>query len=292
MATGPFGRETQQRLAGRLPPAHLDAMRQTLAFPPPVVIHCAHWQNRSPWFVPRRRVFDDFCVFVTSGRLLVELEDGKRLLGRGECLLLPEGRPHAFGLAGGDRSVSHVIVHCHAHDLHGGDLLEGLDSPFQTLADPDSVLARLLDCVCLFQDTPAAGMEYARLLLREILLQSARSGRLGERPRGEVDHRIGTALRFIREQYAANIGVTDIAASCGLRQVQFRRLFRHQTGQGPAHALLRQRLLQACRLLSFTDLPVKGIAQDCGFGGGPCFSDVFRRKLGCCPGAYREQTRI
>ncbi len=288
----PYGWQIWHSLASRLASGPADLMAEIIDGAQFDVIHCAFWRNRSPWFVPSRRVFDDFCVFVRSGRLLVELDGARRILKPGECLLLPEGRSHAFGLAPGDRRVSHAIIHCHARRLDGGGLLELLDSPFQRLPGAwRAEMEKILDCVALFERNARGGRAYARQLLSGLLLELAKEGRLKAGPAKRIDARIQAALLFIDANAALNIGVEDIAASCGLKQVQFRSLFKSQVGHGPAKELLARRLRSACRLLSFSTLSIGRVAIEAGFGSEEYFCDVFKRSLGCRPGDYRERTR-
>jgi len=288
----PFGYQIRTSLAKRIPEDKAKAMAEALEGVRIDVVHCAFWSNRSHWFVPRRRVFDDFCVFVRSGRLLVELDGERRLLKAGECLLLPEGRPHAFGLAKGDGRVSHAIVHCFARSLDGGSALERLGSPFQSLSGGNGELERIMDCVALYERDERSGRAYARNLLSGLLAELARKGEFKASPSRRIDPRIMAALRFMDEHATSNIGTEDAAKSCGLRQTQFRSLFKSQLGHGPAKELLLRRLRAACRLLSFSDATLRKIALESGFGSEQYFCDVFKRSLGCRPGEYREKTRL
>jgi len=288
----PYGFQIRESLASRVSSEAASAMGEALEGVQIDAIHCAFWSNKSPWFVPKRKVFDDFCVFVRSGRLLVEIDGARRLLKPGECLLLPEGRSHAFGLARGDEKVSHAIVHCHARSLDGGSVLERLASPFQALPGGASELERILDCVALFERSERSGRAYARSLLSGLLVGLARKGRLAAATLRQIDPRIKAALLFMDAHAASNIGVEDLAASCGLKQSQFRSLFKSQLGHGPAKELLLRRLRGACRLLSFSNVSVRQAALESGFGSEQYFCDVFKRSLGCRPGEYRERTRL
>jgi transcriptional regulator GlxA family with amidase domain len=71
----------------------------------------------------------------------------------------------------------------------------------------------------------------------------------------------------------------------------FARRFRSVTGTTPLQWLLRQRILQAQRLLESSDLPVEIIAQRCGFGSASVLRTHFKRILDTSPLSYRHTFR-
>jgi len=71
----------------------------------------------------------------------------------------------------------------------------------------------------------------------------------------------------------------------------FARRFRAVTGTTPLQWLLRQRILQAQRLLETSDLPVEVIAQRCGFGSASVLRTHFKRLLDTAPLVYRRTFR-
>jgi transcriptional regulator GlxA family with amidase domain len=71
----------------------------------------------------------------------------------------------------------------------------------------------------------------------------------------------------------------------------FARRFRAVTGTTPLQWLLRQRILQAQRLLETSDLPVEVIAQRCGFGSASVLRTHFKRMLDTAPLVYRRTFR-
>jgi transcriptional regulator GlxA family with amidase domain len=63
------------------------------------------------------------------------------------------------------------------------------------------------------------------------------------------------------------------------------------TGTTPLQWLLRQRILQAQRLLESTDMPVELIAQRCGFGSASVLRTHFKRMIDTSPLTYRRTFR-
>jgi transcriptional regulator GlxA family with amidase domain len=69
----------------------------------------------------------------------------------------------------------------------------------------------------------------------------------------------------------------------------FSRHYAEATGQTPARAIERLRVEATQRLLSETRLPVKRIAQRCGFGSEETMGPSFRRLIDITPQDYRAR---
>jgi len=82
--------------------------------------------------------------------------------------------------------------------------------------------------------------------------------------------------------------VDTMARQAGFSRYHFTRLFTAHTGLSPAAWLVEQRVREAARLLRGTSLPLKEIADRCGFPDANYLSRVFRRHSGMPPGAYRR----
>jgi transcriptional regulator GlxA family with amidase domain len=69
----------------------------------------------------------------------------------------------------------------------------------------------------------------------------------------------------------------------------FSRHYLEETGLTPARAVERLRVEAARRLLSESRLPVKRIAQQCGFGSEETMRRSFLRMLAATPQDYRAR---
>jgi AraC family transcriptional activator of pobA len=69
------------------------------------------------------------------------------------------------------------------------------------------------------------------------------------------------------------------------------RALSHMTGRGTEELITDRRMLEAARLLRFSDLSVSEIAHRAGFGDQMYFSRAFKRHHGEAPKAYRERLR-
>ena len=85
-----------------------------------------------------------------------------------------------------------------------------------------------------------------------------------------------------------NFNVTKLSQMMGLHHNYISILFKKETGASLVSVLCDIRLKNACKMLRFTDKPVKEIATLCGFADELYFSRVFRKKFGIAPSAYRK----
>ena len=121
-----------------------------------------------------------------------------------------------------------------------------------------------------------------------------------KRPGGQAQFSDVLALQSSDERFAAlhewlagrlgeALPVVRLASECGMSERSFSRRYVEATGSTPAHAVERLRVQAARRLLLETQLPVKRIAQRCGFGAEERMRRSFLRLLGTSPLACRER---
>ena len=102
------------------------------------------------------------------------------------------------------------------------------------------------------------------------------------------DDRVLAALtRLQRQPPGESLRVEELAAAVGLSRGRLNDLFREQTGSTPAHVMRERRRRHIRDLLEKTELPVKRIAYEAGFGSLALFSDWCRRAYGHAPTKLR-----
>ena len=80
-----------------------------------------------------------------------------------------------------------------------------------------------------------------------------------------------------------------MASFCKLNRNYFSRRFKELTGSTPQEFLIRQRLTSAAELLKLTSLPIKTIADRCGYPNQLHFSQAFKKYYGISPREWRRQ---
>lgn len=95
--------------------------------------------------------------------------------------------------------------------------------------------------------------------------------------------------QFILKEYGRNLSLEDLAVAANVSKPQLLKLFRNLIGASPIQYLYEQRLSAAAEKLAHTGLPIKEIAQICGFANEFHFSRKFKKAYGKNPRAWRMQ---
>lgn len=99
------------------------------------------------------------------------------------------------------------------------------------------------------------------------------------------------SLDYIRQNYAGNVAVADIARALGCCERSLRLHFRNALGVRPLEYLQRYRLSRAKELIEYSDYSLKEIAVRVGFKNVHHFTRLFAASEGKSPGAWRQQYR-
>jgi len=101
--------------------------------------------------------------------------------------------------------------------------------------------------------------------------------------------------RLAKEMLLANldgeIGLEELARTCGLSRSHFARAFKASVGLSPFQWLVTQRVEHAKSMLLNSDLPVGEIGLDSGFSDQSHFTRIFMKYTGITPAAWRRTRR-
>jgi AraC-like DNA-binding protein len=86
----------------------------------------------------------------------------------------------------------------------------------------------------------------------------------------------------------ADLNYPEIATEAGMPERTFRRNFFRAMGMSPRDYAISHRIGHAMRMLGTTELPIKAIAKELGYGDVFFFSRQFTRVVGIAPAAYRR----
>lgn len=98
-------------------------------------------------------------------------------------------------------------------------------------------------------------------------------------------------IRYIKKNYSTDLKVEDICRSFGCSRSYFSHTFKKETGKGFREYLIDVRLENARRLLALSHLNVTEIAFAVGFLDSNYFSNLFKKRHGITPLAYRKQAK-
>ena len=128
-----------------------------------------------------------------------------------------------------------------------------------------------------------------RLVLVELLMVVYRCFRAGEEAgnAGPARFRIEEAADYIRERYAEELSLPELASHFGFNPSYFSRLFARQTGMHVFEYLNRIRIRKSCLLLKRTSMSILEIAFSVGYNSLSHFNRYFRRIMEMSPREYR-----
>lgn len=96
------------------------------------------------------------------------------------------------------------------------------------------------------------------------------------------------AVEFIDGHYNEPITLKEVVGHCGLNHTTLNLLFKQEMHMTVMKYITNCRIKAARKHLAFTDLPLKEIADRCGFKTVPHFSRVFKEVTGETPIAFRR----
>lgn len=112
----------------------------------------------------------------------------------------------------------------------------------------------------------------------------------GEALAGGAQNRTGGLLHRVSaycfRHLSRPVTVEELADVCGYSRWHFSRIFREASGMTPSGYILEQKLTAACRILQHENVPVKELADRCGFVDPGYFGRRFRRRFGVTPTHY------
>ena len=100
---------------------------------------------------------------------------------------------------------------------------------------------------------------------------------------------LAKVMAAIHESVGTPLSVGDLLRQVPISRNSLERRFRRFLDRTPAQEIRRVRIAQARQLLMATDLPLKAVAERCGFAAASRLIEAFRRETGSTPSAYRAR---
>lgn len=254
----------------------------------PIILNCAGSINLSNPFTTHNRKgrADYYLMYIVEGKLRVYFEDRTVTVGSGDFLLFPPEYKYKYSLTSG--SVAYYYAHftgSYVESFLGRLGFVNLPAAFS--AESSSVLSGFSEIFDICSGAVPKAELYLGAALEKILIDLS-CNILSEEGRR---CRLNKSLTYINSSLSESISVSDLAAIEGLSPSRYTALFRELMGQAPMQYVLSLRIKQAKSLLSLTDLPVKKIAELCGYRDNHFFSKAFSCAVGVSPIQYRREYR-
>ncbi len=105
-----------------------------------------------------------------------------------------------------------------------------------------------------------------------------------------VFHLVKEVLKLVQTRYRERLSLDEIARTVLCDKYELCRAFKRMTGQTVVEYIQNYRCARAAELLD-EGMRVAEAAEACGFGNPSFFAEVFGRRMGMSPTAYRKRTR-
>jgi AraC-like DNA-binding protein len=103
--------------------------------------------------------------------------------------------------------------------------------------------------------------------------------------------RLCRARDILRETHDRRLSIEEVAREAAVSPFHFIRLFHAMFGETPHQFRIQARLDRAKHLLAISDYSVTDVCMEVGFTSLGSFSDLFARRVGVSPSAYRRRIR-
>ncbi|MFD0717632.1 helix-turn-helix domain-containing protein [Paenibacillus sp. GCM10027626] len=101
---------------------------------------------------------------------------------------------------------------------------------------------------------------------------------------------IKTLTLYMETNYKQPISLQTLTAIANYQSTYLIKHFKKETGLTPIQYLLQLRMNAAKNYLDTSDMPIKEVAAECGFGSIHHFSGEFKRKFGLYPSEWRMRS--
>ena len=236
-------------------------------------------------------------LFLESGRAGMTLETQGGELPTPCIVTLPPRRVHGFSFS--PDVVGHIVT---LPRFLLGELLMlspelggELDSPRhhalgEDAAGFDQLRRQFAQFRLEYAGSGAGRVSVLMALLTQVLVWLARAGGSGREnaARERFGQRLDRFHELIDSHFRERRPVSFYAGRLGVSTVQLNTTCRRRTGRSAQQMIHDRLLLEARRLLAYSDLDVTSISYSLGFRDPSYFSRFFTRAQGSAPSAFRE----
>ena len=224
---------------------------------------------------------------IKDGQGQIRVDGQVIILKPGDLVLIPRGHPFQLGEAEG---MDHIWIHFDCKTKDGLPLFDLITPPLSPRRADDRDELYITQ-ISEFWNRPDHGNYLNCLPLLNLLLvpyiRDSRStvpveDRLGE------GHWLFNVLTYLNAHLEEDIPIAGLAKELGCHPTYLSNAFSKKFGLSPRSYVVKRRIEQSQQLLWHSDIPVKEVASQCGFGDIYYFYRCFKKLTGLTPGEYRK----
>jgi len=240
----------------------------------------------------RQRHDDNLLLYCVDGGGELEAGGQRYAVGGGDLVLLPQGVGHVYQAG---RADPWTIYWVHFQGVSTRVFMDYLGYRQRRPVVHSGVSPVLLAAFNSLLAVRRTGYSTGAFInaanqLRHLLTQFAmETGRQRARHPGALD--LEAIQAYMQDNIHSLLELDDLAAVAHLSRYHFSNRYKALTGYSPVKHFMHMKIEYACQLLDSTDLSVKAIAGQLGYGDPLYFSRLFSRTMGMSPSAYRNSVR-
>ncbi|MHA4811211.1 helix-turn-helix domain-containing protein [Flavitalea flava] len=239
-------------------------------------------------------------IFVMKGIKLLHFSKGTIRISPGEVILLRKGIYVMAEYIGDGLDFEAMMLFLPVKLLRTLEIVDSGDRKKQVgdyLVFPATELIHgFKDGFRKYMEKPPSNFEVLLPLKQKEILLLLISGSHGEAVKRFIRSAVSaepTDIDFVVNSYLLQpVSVAELANLSNCSLAKFKRDFQRIYNSSPRTWISRKRLEHACMLLRNTDMPVTGIALDCGFESTSYFIRLFKKEYMCTPREQRAKIAI
>ena len=227
----------------------------------------------------RKNVLQDYDLwYISGGEGILKASTGEFKLGQGSCFIL---RPGEGYLATHNPKKPLTVYAVHFNFSSSAQLL-----PFSLVIE-DTLFFETL-CKRIFESEEKTREVWMLAILHEYV----ETNKLKTIHFTLNQKRTRQIQEYIKKHFEDSLPLDKLAGIVFLSRNQTTRIFKEVTGRTIQEYVLRERIIHARALLLQSTLPIKRVAQLCGYQDQGFFCRHFKRISGITPNSFRKGYRV
>lgn len=229
-------------------------------------------------------------IYCSEGKGWVEIDNKKQVIERYNYIIISANTPHRYG-ADSINPWSIYWIH-----FTGNKSSIFVNHPNIKIEIDISEHSRFTDRILLFEEIynnlemgySKDNLEYANICLWHMLGSLRYLSQFRKIKEINAHDRVTQSIKYMQNHLNEKVSLIDLANHVNLSLSQFCNVFKEKTSRSPLDYLIHLKIQKASRLLDYSDLKIKEIANKVGYEDPFYFSRVFAKVMGVSPKKYRN----
>ena len=244
--------------------------------------------HKGTYDISRGNFIGHVVYFVVGGSGVVTTPDFRRVVTKGDTLLIPAGCPARYQIHGDTWDTIFF-------DLANTDRWSWLRSTKVTINKASNINSMHSAMEALYYEIHNEEMESRRMakhIIEQIMIYLRRELEFKVRDyEKNIKFRLDVLFEKVNQQLQINWSVEKLASESAFSQSHLYALCRKYLGINPMKHVVHLRMARAKLLLYQSSAPVGSIALSVGYQNQFNFSSAFKKHIGESPSHYRNRTR-